>query len=32
MFFSPSAKADYSGIYHEQKSDWARQDIIDGAY
>ena len=30
--FSPSAKADYSGIYHGQKSDWARQDIIDDAY
>jgi hypothetical protein len=30
--FSPSAKADYGGIYHGQNSDWARQDIIDGAY
>jgi hypothetical protein len=30
--FSPSAKADYGGIYHRQKNDWVRQDIIDGAY
>src|SRR5262245_291863 len=30
--FSPSAKADYGGIYHGQKNDWARQDIMDRAY
>src|SRR5215475_13580505 len=30
--FSPSAKTDYGGIYHGQKSDWTRQDIMDGAY
>ncbi|HET9176305.1 MAG TPA: hypothetical protein VFN84_08095, partial [Pseudolabrys sp.] len=30
--FSPSAKTDYGGIYHGQKSGWTRQDIMDGAY
>ena len=30
--FSPSAKADYGGIYHGRKGNWARQNTLDLAY